>query len=268
MVSTVLTCDEVRTDNAKYAQPVRGLRFEECYWYTTMEVPGHGVVKGGWDLREYFDAYTGNVPLAGKKVLDVGAASGFLTFEAEKRGASVTAFDADSMRQVFRLPFAENQYFQDFDAWARDAEPGLEMLKNGFWFLHERRNSSAKVIYGDIFHLHRHLPEQADIAIVGAILEHLNDPLSALGSIARVTKECIIIAFTPLIETEELLAKPILPMTDPKDTMTWWNYSLGLYRRILENVGFAIESVTPAYAYHERERALVERRTIVAKKRT
>lgn len=251
-----------------FAEPVRGVRFEDCYWYTTMEVPGHGVVQGDWDLRDFFDANMGHVPLAGKTVLDVGTASGFLAFEAERRDANVIAFDADSMRRVFHLPFAENQYFQDFDEWARGAEPGLQMLKNGFWFMHEQLGSSAKAVYGDIFHLHRYLAEEVDIAFVGAILEHLNDPLSALGSVARVTSERIIIAFTPIIQTEEMLAKPILPMTDPRHTMTWWHYSLGLYRRILENVGFVIESVTPSFAYAEPERILVERHTIVAKKST
>ena len=39
-----------------FAEPVRGVRFEDCYWYTTMEVPGHGVVQGDWDLRDFFDA--------------------------------------------------------------------------------------------------------------------------------------------------------------------------------------------------------------------
>jgi predicted nicotinamide N-methyase len=37
------------------------------------------------------DPYLGNFDFVGKRVLDVGAASGFLTFEMEKRGAEVVA---------------------------------------------------------------------------------------------------------------------------------------------------------------------------------
>jgi hypothetical protein len=36
-------------------------------------------------------------------VLDVGAASGFLTFEAEKRGARITSFDAASADDYGRI---------------------------------------------------------------------------------------------------------------------------------------------------------------------
>jgi 2-polyprenyl-3-methyl-5-hydroxy-6-metoxy-1,4-benzoquinol methylase len=37
-----------------------------------------------------------HTPIAGKTLLGVGTASGFLTFEAEKRGAQVTNFDVPS----------------------------------------------------------------------------------------------------------------------------------------------------------------------------
>jgi 2-polyprenyl-3-methyl-5-hydroxy-6-metoxy-1,4-benzoquinol methylase len=62
-----------------------------------MDLPGFGSVIGQWDLRGRFDNYTGRVPLAGRTVVDVGTASGFLSFDAEKRGALVTGFDADDV---------------------------------------------------------------------------------------------------------------------------------------------------------------------------
>jgi hypothetical protein len=33
----------------------------DCHWYHTMDIPGHGSVKGHWDLREQTDAYLGGV---------------------------------------------------------------------------------------------------------------------------------------------------------------------------------------------------------------
>jgi 2-polyprenyl-3-methyl-5-hydroxy-6-metoxy-1,4-benzoquinol methylase len=63
-----------------------------------MDLPSLGTVNhfGSWDLRGRFDEYTGFVPIAGKTLVDVGSASGFLSFEAEKRGAVVTSFDVAS----------------------------------------------------------------------------------------------------------------------------------------------------------------------------
>ena len=60
---------------------------EDCYFYHTLDLPGIGTVEGQWDLRGRFDDYIGGVDLQDKTVLDVGAGNGFLTFEAEKRGA-------------------------------------------------------------------------------------------------------------------------------------------------------------------------------------
>ena len=59
---------------------------EACYFYHTTTIPGRGTVTGEWDLAPGIDAYLGHVPFAGKSVLDVGAATGFLTFHMEKAG--------------------------------------------------------------------------------------------------------------------------------------------------------------------------------------
>src|SRR5262249_7054365 len=65
----------------------------DCYFYHTMEIPGHGLVEGEWDLRAAADAYLGGVDFRGRRVLEIGTASGFLCFTMERRGAEVVAFD-------------------------------------------------------------------------------------------------------------------------------------------------------------------------------
>jgi 2-polyprenyl-3-methyl-5-hydroxy-6-metoxy-1,4-benzoquinol methylase len=61
----------------------------QCVFYHKMELPEFGLVEGAWDLRGRINEYLGNVPLAGKRALDVGTASGFLSFEMEHQGAEV-----------------------------------------------------------------------------------------------------------------------------------------------------------------------------------
>ena len=56
---------------------------EDCLFYHAMDIPGVGEIKGVWVLRGKFDDYVGHAALAGQTFLDVGTASGFLTFEAE-----------------------------------------------------------------------------------------------------------------------------------------------------------------------------------------
>jgi hypothetical protein len=71
-----------------FATPIDVSDVSACFFYHTMDLPGVGVVHGEWDLRDSFDEYIGGgVGVRGKRVLDVGAASGFVTFSLEQRGA-------------------------------------------------------------------------------------------------------------------------------------------------------------------------------------
>jgi hypothetical protein len=82
------------TDEKIFATPRKVEDVADCYFYHTMELPGLGVIEGrDWDLRGRVDEYLGNVDFAGKRVLEIGPASGFLTFEMEKRGAEVVSVE-------------------------------------------------------------------------------------------------------------------------------------------------------------------------------
>ena len=71
----------------------RNVKFEDCLFYHTVDIPGHGVVRGQWDLRRQVDTYLGGYRFAGKRVLEIGPASGFLTCEMGRRGADVVALE-------------------------------------------------------------------------------------------------------------------------------------------------------------------------------
>ena len=73
-----------------YASPRNVQNLSDCFFYHTMELPGIGVVEGQWDLRGRLDDYLGGVPLVGRRVLDVGSASGFLSFEMEKKAPKLS----------------------------------------------------------------------------------------------------------------------------------------------------------------------------------
>jgi hypothetical protein len=100
-----------------FAEPMAVSDPKDCRFYHTLELPVSGLQQGQWDLRGRFDDYTLAVPLAGRTVLDVGTASGFLSFEAEKRGAIVTGVEAASTSRWERLPFAQSLWFKDRPAW-------------------------------------------------------------------------------------------------------------------------------------------------------
>lgn len=59
-----------------FAQPRVIEDIEECYFYHTIDIPGHGTIKGNWDLRKGLKEYLGEVDFLGKRILDVGTANG------------------------------------------------------------------------------------------------------------------------------------------------------------------------------------------------
>lgn len=236
---------------------------DDCYFYHTMDLPGLGVQKGHWDLRGRFEDYIGGVPVTGKSVLDIGTATGFLSFEAEAQGASrVVSFDMSDVRQQTFVPFKGKLYRENYDAWIREYAARIEKWKNAYWLCHRLLKSKAEVVYGNIYQLPAELG-QFDVVIVGSVFEHLVDPVSALISIAKVTRERLVL-ITPLVDTDEKIAR-FEPSADrPDDDFTWWTYSVCLYQELLAILGFTIEKISRADYYHDYVGRMEERSTLVA----
>jgi len=245
------------------AEPRYVDRLEDCFFYHTIDLPGFGLVSAQWDLRGRFDDYVGGVEVAGKSVLDVGTATGFLSFEAEKKGAArVLSFDIGDPRQQRFLPFKDNLYYRSPEQWARKHGAEIEQWRNAYWLCHRLLNSKAEVYYGDINHLPEELG-QFDVSIIGSVLEHLSDQITALASIARLTRETLVIV-TPVIQTDERIARFEGLASNPAVDFTWWIYSLGTYREVLRMIGFNIAKVTHAKYYYTYGERFEERSTIVA----
>lgn len=235
---------------------------DDCYFYHTMNLPGFGLIRAHWDLRGRFDEYIGGVEVAGKSVLDIGAATGFLSFEAEKRGARVVSFDMDKGGQQTFLPFRDKPYYNDHERWAREYGAQIEKWKNAYWLCHRVLKSTARVHYGNVYALPTELGT-FEVVIVGSVLEHLSDQVTALASITRLTKETLVIV-TPLLETEEPIARFEPRASNPEHDYTWWTYSVGVYREVLGMLGFEIRSITQAEYFHDYEKRFEPRTTLVA----
>ncbi len=247
-----------------YAEPRTVTRLEECFFYHTMELPGLGVVPGHWDLRENFDEYIGGVNLRGKRVLDVGTASGFLTFEAEKRGAHVVSFDVADSSSVALLPFKDKLYYQNHAEWIKLHTATYEPLKNGYWLAHRLHKSKAKVHYGSVYQLPQALGK-FDVVIVGSVTEHLRDQVGALASISKLTGDLMVIN-TTMLDTDTPIARFEARADNPNCDYTWWIYSFGTYKEILGMLGFRVRSVTEPVCYCPLNGTRQPRFTLVAQR--
>jgi SAM-dependent methyltransferase len=210
-----------------------------------MDLPGWEVpTPGAWDLRGRFADYIGNVPLTGRSVLDIGAASGFLSFSAEQQGArDVVSFDIDTGERQSLLPFKDGLYYRDHSAWARGRTALFERWKNAYWVAHRAYRSNARVIYGDVYNLPPSLGT-FDVVIVCAVLEHLSDPIRAIASVAQHAADQMVLGVWIPHPTEETpIAWFLGSASRPTNDAVFWAYSLPVYREILAMLGFEIELV-------------------------
>lgn len=225
------------TIDSLYARP-REASLEDCHFYHVMDIPGHGLMRGNWDLRGGVDDYLGHVPLAGRRVLEIGPASGFLTFEMEKRGADVVAIEVPDDPGWDFVPYPASVMEPVYQA----RREKMRRLKNSFWFAHAAHRSKARLVYGDVYDL----PEELggfDVALMGSLLLHCHSPLKIVEQCARRAGTLIITdMFYP-----ELAGEPICrlyPTRENRNWGTWWHFSPEFFVQFLEVMGFKDTKVT------------------------
>ncbi len=231
-----MTATDDQAGTAPYAPPREVTDIADCYFYHTTDIPGHGLVHGEWDLRGNIDAYLGNFEFRGKRVLDVGAASGFLTFSAEKAGAEVVSYDLSPAQRWDIVPHAK------LDRAATDADRSrhLQRLNNGYWFCHAANRSKARLVHGAVYDIPASIGP-VDVAIYGSILLHVRDPFLALENGARLAREAVIVAdVPPLGLLGAMMRAPRFQPESAKPSLhdTWWNLPPRLVREYLAVLGF------------------------------
>jgi 2-polyprenyl-3-methyl-5-hydroxy-6-metoxy-1,4-benzoquinol methylase len=185
-----------------YAQPRTITDLNDCYFYHTTDVPGYGLLEGEWDLRQGIRAYLGDVDFHGKRVLELGTASGFVCFHMEREGADVVGYDLSEHQSWDVVPYAQYSY-EDF---LQKRKEHIRRINNAFWLCHRAFGSHSTVVYGDVYSI----PEgigQVDISTSCSILLHVRDPFLALQKTLALTRETVIVTeraanLTPCVDCE------------------------------------------------------------------
>jgi SAM-dependent methyltransferase len=264
-----------------YARPRAVESVADCYFYHSMEIPGHGEVTGEWDLRGDEHRYLGGADLNGKRVLELGAASGFLTTYMERQGAEVVAYDLSEEHSWDVVPFAAN----DAARFGEIYREHLRKLNNGFWLNHRAQNLSARLVHGTVYTV----PEaigQVDVATFASILLHLRDPFLALQTSLRLVRDTVIVTdvypaseyhlvgdFVDAPDSDVPTPLPPEAHGQPKATFlpqfwdqaygdTWWHLSPETVRRWVGVLGFEKSEITYHHAYAGGKRTLLY--TVVA----
>jgi len=255
------------SERSLYAEPILLENVQDCFFYQRMDIPGVGEVgknDGQWDLRDCIIQYLGELDYRGKRTLDVGTASGFLTFEMEKQGAEVVSFDMDMGNQWDIVPHF--QTIQSRGSILDGCNQVHQRLKNAYWFAHRHLQSNAKMYYGNVYDLPDELG-QFDVVVLGMILPHLRDPFQALYSASRLSKDTVVVA-EQFMESEDAIARFLPSPEDKSMNHSWWTLSERCLKQMLGILGFRIKNVVKFRArclvsglegYHECKAVVAKR---------
>ena len=241
----ILNYNDNMSESEIYANPRNITDLADCLFYHTMDLPTIGTIKGNWDLRRDIEKYLGNVNLNGKRVLDIGAASGMLSFCMESKGAEVISFDLKNGADRNLIPYAK---WPGYSQCLANRHIELEKLKNSYWLAHRLNQSKAKAVYGNVYQI----PEEigfVDVSLYGCILLHLKDPFSALQSGLKITRNTAIItdlcrpSLNSSIPTQVFI--PDAKKSDISDI--WWYLTPQIIVKMLEVLGFEDTSIS----YHQ-----------------
>jgi SAM-dependent methyltransferase len=218
--------------------------FEDCHFYHILEIPGSGLTKGQWDLRKSLDAYLGNVAFSGTRVLEIGPASGYLTFEMEKRGASVVAVEVTDSHGWDFVPFPPERMAPVLG----DRALVMRGVKNSWWFLHQLNASKAKICYDDIYNLPDELG-RFDVAVLAAVLLHLRSPLEVITQCAKRADTLVI---TDMFH-QHLEGRPVMELTPTHESFGWdhwWRFSSDVIIQFVRVLGYTKITLTTHKHWH------------------
>jgi len=231
------------------------------YWYHTIDLGNGLVTPGVYDYRNNLDAFHFPGNMRGKTVLDVGAATGFFSFELEKRGARVVSTELPSMLQVDKFPgetseqtmkklqammpahstysqeqcqelFARQQ-LNDFYRW---------FLLAPFNFCREILNSQVRRCFSTIYDLSPEVvgEDSFDLVYIGDVLLHTVYPLKALAAAASLCRGTLVLSQAlPLLETEAPLMLYVGGSQPGSDDISWWWPNWACFRDVLQKLGFS-----------------------------
>jgi hypothetical protein len=223
---------------------------QDCEWYHTSVLRNGEVIQGAWDLRGGESAYLGGTEFGGARVLELGPASGYLTFWMERSGAEVVGFEAGFDVPVDLIPF-EGRDMRVEKAIIMDV---VDRVHNSWWLMHEDLGSNSKLVHGNIYRQPSDLG-MFDVSVFGAILLHLREPWGAISEAARRTTHRMIV--TDVLEDAGNPEANVMRFASAgRDAITnWWTISPGAVVEMLTRLGFGNTRIS----YHTQQHHLGHR---------
>jgi tRNA (mo5U34)-methyltransferase len=235
-------------------------------WWHSIDL-GQGVVTPGKKSARFLakELQSLRLPdLRGKTVLDIGAFSGFYSFEAERRGAArVVALD----HYVWSIDIPRYQQYcaecaacnttplaaEHTPHWQPDRLPG----KRPFDVAHQVLGSKVEAVAEDFMAMDVARLGAFDVVLFLGVLYHMDNPLGALRRVARATKELAVIethaVAVPGYEKYEICELYSASQLN-SDPSNWWGPNLKALEGMCRAAGFSRVQIVHVQRSTQRNR--------------
>jgi len=224
------------------------------YWYHTVELPGGLVTPGQYDFRESIAAFPFPADLRGKRVLDVGSATGFFAFEFARRGAEVTSLELPSLEALDRFPGQDVAQSLDkirkmmgprsagggSDAPYTAEEMYFYLLEGPFEFCRKQLGAKIRRCYSTVYELtEAKAGGTFDLVFMGDILLHTLNPMAALCAVAPLCRGTLVLS-QRMPETADGEPAMLWVGGDSlgSDEVSWWLPNQSCLVAMLKKLGF------------------------------
>jgi len=199
---------------------------ERLTWYHAIDLGSGLVTPGIFDHRPYLPFFGIPEDLSGMTVLDIGAASGFFSFEMERRGGTVTATD---------LPSMQDHDFGPVYRAAVDIPGDDSYIRQPFLLAREILGSKVARREISVYDMTPESLGTFDFVLCGSVLLHLTDPVRALWKIRNVTSGMAIIA---TVIDPSPSSEPAAAFHGNRRGDVWWIPNRAGFEAMVQSAGF------------------------------
>ena len=200
-------------------------------WYHTIELAPGFTTPGVVDMRPAAPKVL-PADLSGSRALDVGTFDGFWAFEMERRGADVTAINIHSYEEADWPPNQREELLRKVKS-----PPG-----EGFRLARAALGSSVEWLGLSVYKLDAEaIGGPVDLAVIGALLLHLRDPVAALERVHSAIRPGGRIVLIEVFRPTFALLHPRRPaaLFEIADTdFNWWVGNIACFKSFLAVAGF------------------------------
>jgi len=226
---------------------------KQYYWYHTINLGNELITPGVFDFRGNIAKYFFLENMHGVSILDVGAATGFFSFEFARRGAMVTATELPSLLELDTFPGQNikdvlNKATKHASGYVYQKPEQLDsellyklLLLEPFTFCNQHLELKIPRRFVNIYNFSEETLGQPafDWVFIGDVLLHTIDPFNALASAAKMCSNTLVIAQHISDSPDD---RPLMLYIGgdnlEDDVSAWWRPNLSWFQHVLKKLGF------------------------------